>query len=213
MISTSSYKNWKSDKYRVVSISGDRGMGANYKGNCYPKLAPKLGFWRTWHDNIGKIPEKENNLYYIEEYYKQVLSRLDPEEIFRELGDVTLLCYEEPDEFCHRHIVSAWFELLLGNRVPEQKADGYLIMNVDKPEYIKVELERIMKENLNMRGFNSLRAWYLFDKGEKFEEKARKLESMGKDGDDYKEAACFCRCDADEAEAEYNAAKRRNNKR
>ena len=74
-------------------------------------------------------------------------------------------------------------------------------------------LERIMKENLNMRGFNSLRAWYLFDKGEKFEEKARKLEAMGKDGDDYKEAACFCRCDADEAEAEYNAEKRRKNKR
>ena len=61
MISTSSHNNWQSDKYITYSISGNRGQDANYQGRCYPKLAPKLSFWKTWHDNIGKISEEENN--------------------------------------------------------------------------------------------------------------------------------------------------------
>ena len=44
MISTSSHKEWNSDKYRTFSISGNRGKDANYKGKCYPALAPKLSF-------------------------------------------------------------------------------------------------------------------------------------------------------------------------
>ena len=44
MISTSSQKEWDSDKYRTFSISGNRGKDANYKGKCYPALAPKLSF-------------------------------------------------------------------------------------------------------------------------------------------------------------------------
>lgn len=188
-------------------------MQAKYKGACYPRLAPRLDFWRTWHDNIGKISERENNLYYIEEYYKQVLSKLNPEEVYEDLNETTLLCYEEPNEFCHRHIVAAWFELLLGKRVPEHIANGILLTEVKRPAYIKEELERIMKENLNMRGFNSLRALYLFEKGERYEEKARELDKLGKPSDLHKEEACFCRCDADEAEAIYNFNKRNKNKR
>ena len=213
MISTSSYKNWKSDLYRVVSISGDRGMDAKYKGKCYPRLAPKYDFWRIWHDNIGKIPEKENNLYYIEQYYERVLSKLDPEEVYNDLEDTTLLCYEDANEFCHRHIVAAWFELLLDKKIPEQEANGILIKPVSRPEYIKIELEKVIKERLNMRGFNSLRALYLFDKGEKMEEKANKLEESGKNGESYRQQACYYRCDADEAEAKYNASKKNNNNR
>jgi hypothetical protein len=81
MILTSSYNNWQSDKYTTYAISGNPKKDANYKGKCYPKLAPKLSFWKVWHNNIGIIPEEENNKYYIEEYYKQVLSKLDPTKI------------------------------------------------------------------------------------------------------------------------------------
>ena len=41
MISTSSYKNWQSDKYTTYSISGDRGKQVEYDGKCFPVLAPK----------------------------------------------------------------------------------------------------------------------------------------------------------------------------
>ena len=169
MITTSSYNNWQSDKYLTYSISGDRGRNANYHGRCYPKLAPKLSFWKIWHDNIGKISIEENNKYYIQEYWRQVLSKLDPEQVYRELDNSTLLCYEENNEFCHRHIVAAWFEILLGVNVLEKKARDYAIEEIERPTYIKQYLEDAMRHNRNMRGFNSLRALYLFEKENQLE--------------------------------------------
>lgn len=205
MISTSSYNYWQSGKYITYSISGNRGKDANYQGKCYPKLAPKLSFWKTWHNNIGKISEEENNRYYVQEYWNQVLSKLDPEKVYRELDNSVLLCYESNIEFCHRHIVAAWFEILLGTNVPETKAKDYVIEEVERPTYIKQYLEEAMRYNRNMRGFNSVRALYLFEKGEKLETLANELEEKSdKCYDNYRQAACYLRCDADEIEEQYN---------
>lgn len=204
MISTSSHKDWQSNIYRTCSISGNRGKDANYEGECYPELAPKLSFWKVWHNNIGKISEEENNRYYVQEYWNQVLSKLDPEKVFKDLDYSVLLCYESNTEFCHRHIVAAWFEILLGVKIPESKANGYQVEETDRPEYIKGYLEDAMRLNRNMRGFKSLRALYLFEKGDKLESLADELEEKtGKCYDNYRQTACFLRCDADMVEDEY----------
>ena len=205
MICTSSHNNWQSDKYTTYAISGNRGKDVDYYGYSYPKLAPKLSFWKIWHDNIGKIPEEENNQYYVQEYWNQVLSKLDPEQVYRELDNSILLCYEANTEFCHRHIVAAWFEILLGVEVPEATAKDYEIKyDIERPEYIKGYLEEAMKRDRNMRGFKSLRALYLFEKGEKLELLADELEAKtGECCDNYRQHACFLRCDADMAEEEY----------
>ena len=209
MIRTGNYKNFAGTGYYVYSISGDRGNGANYNGSVFPALAPKLSFWKIWHDNIGKISEEENNRYYVQEYWNQVLSKLDPEIVYRELDYSILLCYETNTEFCHRHIVAAWFEILLGEKIPEAKAKDYQIEHTDRPEYIKQYLEDAMRLNRNMRGFKSLRALYLFEKGEKLEAKADELEEKtGKCYDSYRQGACFLRCEADMAEDEYRINER-----
>lgn len=209
MIRTSSYNNWPTSLYRTISISGDKGKKVNYQGKYFQELAPKLSFWKVWHSNIGIIPEEENNRYYIEEYYKQVLSKLNPQEIYRQLNYQTLLCYEDNTEFCHRHIVAAWLELLLDEKVPECKIDANGITTLERPKYIKEYLEEVMKDNLNMRGFHSLRALYLFEQSELLELEADVLEKQtGKNYNDYRQAACFMRCDADMAEDEYREKKR-----
>jgi uncharacterized protein (DUF488 family) len=211
MIKTSSYENFKSSLYKTVSISGDRGKGAGYTGVCYSQLAPKLSFWKKWHDNIGIISEEENNRYYIEEYYKQVLSKLNPEKVYEELDHSILLCYEDSDEFCHRHIVAAWFELLLNENVEEAIVEGYKIINREKPQYIKKILEEVIKKEKNMRGFTCLGALYLFEKSESLENQANKLEEeTGKSYDNYRQVACYLRCEADEAEAEYIAKNKKS---
>lgn len=116
MIYTSYYANIKNlpQDMTFVSISGDGGNIVKFDGACYKTLAPKWGFWKQWHDNIGKVSEEENNSFYIEEFNKQVLKGLSQEEVARDLRakfgeNVVLLCYEKPDEFCHRHIVGEWF--------------------------------------------------------------------------------------------------------
>lgn len=204
MISTSSYKNWNSDKYRTYSISGDRGRDVSYSGDCYLDLAPRKKFWRVWKDNRGKISDEENNRFYVQEYWNQVLSKLDPEKVYRELDNSVLLCYEDNDLFCHRHIVAYWFEILLGVDVFEEKANDYDIEIVDRPEYIKQYLEDAMRNNRNLRGFNSLRALYLFEKGEMLEQLANDLDENDPKCLGYRQRACYLRCDADEVENEFN---------
>ena len=134
-IFTGSYENCKLGD--LVSISGDKGRSVGFEGNAYTKLAPRKEFWKTWHDNIGKISEEENNKYYMEEYYKQVLSKLDAKNVYEELSkfgkNVVLLCFEENDKFCHRHLVATWLQRELEINVPE--------ISIDKEANIEV-LER-----------------------------------------------------------------------
>lgn len=206
MIRTSSYKEFENlfECANTYSISWDKGKDANYHGKCYPDLAPKKTFWRKYKDNIGKIPEEENIRYYIQEYWNEVLSKLDVDKVYGELDYSTLLCYEKNNEFCHRHIVAAWFEILLGVKVPEVIVSAYKSIEVEKPEYIKEYLEDAMKANRNMHGFTSLRALYLFEKGEQLEREADELEEKtGKCYDHYRQAAAFLRSDADMEEDKY----------
>ena len=213
MIYTASHKNINSKLYRAYAISGNRGSDASWEGMCYPALAPKKEFFKIWHDNIGKISEEENTKYYINEYYKQVLSKLDPYKVYNELDNSILLCYEDGIEFCHRHIVRAWFKLFLQADIKEIKSIGYATTEyLESPDYTDI-LENVIKENNNMRGFNSIRAWYLFMESEALEQEADYLEAKnGKDYSYLRQSACFRRCDADEAEAEYNIKQKRLNK-
>lgn len=203
MIWTSSHKDGPSSLFRTFAISGNKGEDADYKGACYPALAPKFSFWKQWHDNIGKIPEEENNRYYVEEYWKQVLSKLDPEKVYKELDYSTLLCYEPNTEFCHRHIVAAWLEILLDIHVPEIKVTGYSFEEVERPEYIKQYLEDAMRATQNMKGFKSLRALYLYNQSEELEKRADELAIAGEDDGKCRQEACFLRSDADMAEDKY----------
>ena len=206
MIYTSSYKDWKSDKYKTYSISGDRGKNTEpeYQGEYYQALAPKKDFWKKWHKKIGKISEEENNWYYIQEFWKEVLSKLDPSQVYKELDDSVLLCYESSELFCHRHIVAAWFEILLDVKVPEIVAKGNEFEERERPAYIKEYLEAAMRQNRDMRGFTSLRALYLFEQSEELEEKADKYEQeTGLHYNDFRQKAIFLRSSSESVEKMY----------
>lgn len=136
-IFTGSYENCKVGD--LVSISGDKGKSVGFIGNSYTKLAPKKDFWSVWHNNIGQISESENTKYYMEQYYKTVLSKLDAKEVFDDLksfgNNVILLCYENNEEFCHRHLVATWLEKELNINIPEISIDEKLnIKKLDKNE-------------------------------------------------------------------------------
>lgn len=155
MIYTCSHHNYQSNLYKTYAISGNRGQDANYQGEYFSKLAPKLSFWKIWHNNIGVIPEEENNKYYINEYYHQVLEHLNPYEIYSQLDNSILLCYEKNNEFCHRHIVAAWFELTLDIYVPEVIVTNQSIIEVKHPIYIKQILKDIMLYNQPLKKIKS----------------------------------------------------------
>ena len=156
MIYTSSYNNCL--KGKKVSISGDRGISVGYQGICFPLLAPKLSFWKEWHNNIGKISERKNNYFYIKNYYNLVLKQLDAKEIFNLFNNGTIfLCYEDNNEFCHRHIVAYWLEKELGIKVPEIKVDEFgNITILERPKWIKEILNKVMKEEQQEKVFKKI---------------------------------------------------------
>lgn len=81
-----------------------------WTGKQYKKLAPKYDFFMKWK-------ETHDNEYYIKCFKEQVLDKLTVEEVITDLCgilnpnehvDIALVCYEKPDDFCHRHLVAEW---------------------------------------------------------------------------------------------------------
>lgn len=144
-IFTGNYEECKTGN--LISISGDRGKKVGFIGKAITKLAPKRAFWDMWYNNIGKIPEEENIRYYIEEYYKQVLSKVDIEELLKDEKDPILLCYEKGQDFCHRHVLAEYIEMKYGIKVRDIKIDENLNIQENKrPEYIRSILEDVMSK-------------------------------------------------------------------
>lgn len=106
-----SYYAKNHDHPNAVSIAGKAPHW--YKGREYKKLAPKWGFFQKYK-NDGNEDD------YTVSYYLEVLSKLDPQEVYDELGeDAVLLCWEQTGHFCHRHLVAQWFEEELGVDIEE----------------------------------------------------------------------------------------------
>lgn len=67
-----------------------------------------------------KWKENHDNDYYVKCFNEQVLNQLDWFQVYEELYnladscglpqyEIALVCYEKPGDFCHRHLVSNWF--------------------------------------------------------------------------------------------------------
>lgn len=88
-----------------------------FKGRLYPKLAP-LPWIFFKLKNGGNVEE------YIEDYQREVLDKLDPQEVYNDLGpDAVLLCYEHSGNFCHRMLVARWLEKHLDIKITEWKKE------------------------------------------------------------------------------------------
>ena len=94
-----------------VSIAGKAPFFS--RGREYKKLAPKYWFFK-------KYKEDGDEDFYYKTYYEEVLNKLDPKKVYKELGeDSILLCWEASGKFCHRHIVSEWLSLSLNIKIKE----------------------------------------------------------------------------------------------
>lgn len=109
MLYTSYFGKLRQIDSRVVPIAICGKAPDYWKGLQYKKLAPKWDFFKVWK-------ETRDNHYYVKCFNEQVLGLLNVDEVYRELNmlangseDIVLLCYEKPEDFCHRHLVANWF--------------------------------------------------------------------------------------------------------
>lgn len=145
-IFTGNYTDCKAGN--LISISRDKGKSAGFDGKVLTELAPKRGFWDEWRNNIGKIPEEKNTKFYIQEYYKQVLSQVDIEELLKDEKDPILLCYERGQDFCHRHVVAEFINIRYGIDVEDLIINENRIRINKRPENVRKILEKVLIEQL-----------------------------------------------------------------
>ena len=80
-----------------------------YYGNIieYKDLAPSA-------DILREYKEKGNIEVYLRRYYSEILNSLDRRKVINDLLNISegkrivLLCYEKPEDFCHRHESLSW---------------------------------------------------------------------------------------------------------
>ena len=82
------------DYERQVAISIGLPRYRKWLGRRIKQLAP------TWE--MVKMPEPEYRIK-----YQNILDNLNPSELDIRDCDI-LLCFEMPDDFCHRHLVAEW---------------------------------------------------------------------------------------------------------
>lgn len=112
MIYTSYFAQLRNLPENIIPVS-ICGKAPNwYHGHQYKKLAPKYDFFMEWQKN-------HDNDYYIKCFNEQVLGNLNAVDVILDLSkmiysfnigesDICLVCYEKPDDFCHRHLVAQW---------------------------------------------------------------------------------------------------------
>ena len=107
MIYTTYFANLHNLPKTITPISICGKAPAFYNGLQYKKLAPKYSFFKVWK-------ETRDNDYYIASFHLEVLAKLNPAVVVKELqeksptDDFALVCYEKPGNFCHRHLVANW---------------------------------------------------------------------------------------------------------
>ena len=106
MIYTSYFARCNKLPKGLVPISIARQTPPGYTGLEYKTLAP------AW-DILSEYKQTKDERTYIRQYNYQ-LFLLSADQVVKELKElaqsnqIILLCYEKPDDFCHRHLVAQW---------------------------------------------------------------------------------------------------------
>ena len=106
-IYTTYFANLKNLYSDIVPISICGRAPDGWTGLQYKKLAPHWSFFKEWKEN-------HDNDFYIMHFNDEVLSTLNASAVINELFElahsdkIALVCYEKPDDFCHRHLVADW---------------------------------------------------------------------------------------------------------
>ena len=132
MLYTSYYNNLHNIPLNIIPVAISGRVPDIYTGIRFKDLAPKYWWWYKWENKLYITKEEliehgislEKYSYLINKilnnddyevlYRITVLDKLKPQEIINKCleisneADFVFICYEEPEKFCHRHILAKW---------------------------------------------------------------------------------------------------------
>ena len=113
MIYTTFFENLQDLPSDIIPVSICLKPPDSFTGLEYKKLAPKRSFFDVWQ-------RTRDNTFYTDCFNKQVLEQLNINKVLNDLKElicinglnedmnIALVCYEPPQDFCHRHLVAQW---------------------------------------------------------------------------------------------------------
>lgn len=101
MIYTGYFAKMKSYPQELRKISIARWTPKGIDIEKYTKLMPPETIL-TFYKNTGNETDYRTA-------FNAMLKRLNAKQIYNELDGSILLCYEKPENFCHRHLIADWF--------------------------------------------------------------------------------------------------------
>ncbi len=101
MIFTSYFANWRFFPEKLKPICIAKYPPKNNQMSCLPKLCPSSQLLKAYKQ--GKVDDKG----YADVFNKQ-LDQLDVRKAGLFLQNCILICYEKPEDFCHRHLIAKW---------------------------------------------------------------------------------------------------------
>lgn len=93
-------KKYKEKNLTLVNIALVKPEWFKESTEAYPDLYPTREMLYEFNYS-GNIDNYINS-------YSEILSKLNPEKVYRDLNNKIILCYEKPTDFCHRHLVAIW---------------------------------------------------------------------------------------------------------
>lgn len=91
---------------RLVSVA--RYAPINFNGQFMRELNPPEDLFMAY--KAGDIDQET----FIRVYYDRVLAGKDVNAIYNALKGKVICCWEKPDDFCHRHIILDWIDIVKG---------------------------------------------------------------------------------------------------
>lgn len=141
MIYTSYYANLKNIPENLTPISISLYKPKGIFIDSIPELAPSKDILNKYKNSKQTNLDKDNYV----KAYKDQIKNFD----FSKLNNVVLMCYEHPNDFCHRHIVSEMIDIQLNMDVKEL---GY--ENSKKQDYSILEDKKHIAV-IGSRSFNN----------------------------------------------------------
>ena len=112
MLYTTYFAKVKQLPDNVIPVAICAKAPTGFKGYTYMDMAPKYDFFKHFKET-GDVA------HFTKCYKEQVLDKLNPIAVENALytmvdkspftHDLALVCYEKPTDFCHRQLVSEWF--------------------------------------------------------------------------------------------------------
>lgn len=91
---------------KLVSIA--RYSPESFNGLFMRELQPPI-------DILMAYKKKDiNEITYTELYYDRVLRNKDPNQVYEALKGKVICCWEPPEQFCHRFLVTEWLNIAKG---------------------------------------------------------------------------------------------------